>query len=80
MGKYKALLLLIGLLYLSNQKKITAKFAVQVCESKNSFAVTEVQKTSAKVPQTCGFAVANHPLLICDSGIERKFAVPCSTD
>ena len=34
----------IGLLYLSNQEKKTAKFTVQVCESKKSFAVAEVQK------------------------------------
>ena len=34
----------IGLFYLSNQKKITAKFAVQVCGSKKSFAFAEVQK------------------------------------
>ena len=34
----------IGLLCSSNQEKITAKFAVQVCGSKMSFAVARVQK------------------------------------
>ena len=59
--------------------KKTAKFAVQVCGSEKSFAVAEVQKITANVPQTCGFAVADHPLLfcgICGCGIEFKFAVP----
>ena len=68
-----------GLLYLSNQEKKTAKFAVQVCGSEKSFAVAEVQKITANVPQTCGFAVADHPLLfcgICGCGLEFKFAVP----
>ena len=32
-----------------------------------------------KLPQTCGFAVADHPLLFCGCRIEFKFAVP-STD
>ena len=44
-----------------------------------SFAVAEVQKITANVPQTCGFAVADHLLLfcgICGCGIEFKFAVP----
>ena len=66
-------------LYFSNQDKITAKFAVQVCKSKNLFAVVEMQNITAKVLQTCGFAVADHPLLFCGiygSGIECKFAVP----
>ena len=36
----------IGLLYLSKQEKITAKFEVQVCGSEKSFAVAEVQKTT----------------------------------
>ena len=44
----------IGLFYLSNQKKMTAKFAVQVCRSKKSFALAEVQKLTANVPQICG--------------------------
>ena len=60
-------------------EKITAKFAVQVCESKKSFAVAEVQKITTNVLQTCGFAVVDHPLLfcgICSCGIECKFAVP----
>ena len=68
-----------GLFYLSNQKKITAKLAVQVCRSKKSFADAKVQKITANVPQTCGFVVADHPLLfcrICGCGIECKFAVP----
>ena len=43
----------IGLLYLLNQKKITAKFAVQVCGSKNSFAVAKVQKITANL-RICG--------------------------
>ena len=64
----------ISLLYLSNREKITAKFAVYVCGGKNSFAVAEVQKITANVTQTCGFAVADHQLLFC--GIECKFAVP----
>ena len=70
-----------GLLYLSNQGK-KAKFAVQVCGSEKSFAVAEVQKITANVPQTCGFAVADHPLPfcgICGCGLKFKFAVP-STD
>ena len=68
----------VGLLYLSNQKKITTKFAVQVCGGKKSFAIAEVQKITANVPQTWGFAIADHPLLysgICGCGIECKFAV-----
>ena len=68
----------IGQLYLSNQAK-KEKFAVQVCGSEKSFAVAEVQKITANVPQTCGFAVADHLLLfcgICGCGIEFKFAVP----
>ena len=65
----------MGLFYLSNQKKIIAQFAVQVCGSKKSFAVAEVQKITANVPQTCGFADADHPLLFCGCGIECKFAV-----
>ena len=49
----------IGLFYFSNQKKIIAKFAVQVCGSKKSFAVAKVQKITANVPQTCGFCEIN---------------------
>ena len=45
----------IGLLCLSNQEKKTAKFAVQVCGSKKSFAVAKVQKITAN-------------LRICDCG------------
>ena len=60
----------IGLLYLSNQEKITAQFAVQVCGSKKSFAVAEVQKNYRK-------RTAN--LRICLCRAEYKFAVP-STD
>ena len=55
------------------------KFEVQVSGSKKSFAVAEVQKIAANIPQTCGFAVADHPLLfcgICGCGIEFKFPVP----
>ena len=69
----------IGLLHISNQEKKAAKFAVQVCGSEKSFAVAEVQEITANVTQTCGFAVADHPLLfcgICGCGIEFKFAVP----
>ena len=55
----------IGLLCLSNQEDKTAKFAVQVCGSKKSFAVAKVQKINANVPQTCGFTVADHLLLFC---------------
>ena len=72
----------IGLLYLSNQEKSAAKFAVQVCGSKKLFVVVKVPKIIVNVPQTCEFAVADHPLLfcgICGCGIEFKFAVP-STD
>ena len=43
----------VSLLYLSNQKKTTAKFAVQVCGSKNSFAVAKVQKITANL-RICG--------------------------
>ena len=74
----RSLVTVIGLLYLSNQEKITARFAVQVCGSKKSFAVAEVPKITAKLPLTCGFAVADHPLLVCriyGCGIESKFAV-----
>ena len=39
-----------GLLYLSNQEKKAAKFAIQVCGSEKSFAVAEVQKITANVP------------------------------
>ena len=53
----------LGLLYLSNQENKTAKFAVQVCESKKLFAVAEEQKITANVPQTCWFLVADHLLL-----------------
>ena len=38
-----------------------------------------MQKITANVPQTCGFAVADHPLLfcgICGCGIQFEFAVP----
>ena len=63
----------IGLLY-QNMKK--SKFMVQVCGSKKSFAVAKMQKNIPNVQQTCGFAVANHPLLFCGCGIEFKFAVP----
>ena len=59
--------------------KKTPKFAIQVCGSEKSFAVAEVQKITANVSQTCGFAVADHPLLfcgICDYGIQFEFAVP----
>ena len=49
----------VGFLCLSNQEKITTKFAVQVCGSKKLLAVAEVQKITANVPQTCGFAVAD---------------------
>ena len=69
----------IGPHYLSNQGKKTAKFAIQICGSEKSFAVVEVQKITANVPQTCGFADADHPLLFCGfcgCGIEFKFAVP----
>ena len=48
-------ILLSGLLYLSNQEKKTAKFAVQLCGGKKSFAVAEVQKNTANVPQICSF-------------------------
>ena len=73
----------IGLLYLSNQEKKTAKFAVQVCRSEKSFAVAEVQKITANVPQTCGFAIADYLLLFCrirGCGIEFKFAVPSTAE
>ena len=72
----------IGLLYLSNQEK-TAKFAIQVSGSKKSFAVAEVQKITANVPQTCGFAVGDHPLLfcgICGRVVVFKFAVPSTAE
>ena len=66
-------------LYLSNQEKIRATFAVQVCGNKKSFAVGEVQKIAANVPQICGFVVVDHLLLfygICGCRIECEFAVP----
>ena len=46
-----------------------------------AFAVAEVQKVTANLSQTCGFAVAEHLLQfcgICGCGIEFKFAVPSS--
>ena len=55
----------------------------KVCGSKKSFAVAEVQKNTANVPQTCGFSVADHLLLfcgICSYGIEFKFAVPSTAE
>ena len=61
----------IGILYLSNQKKKTEKFVVQVCGSQNLFAVAEVQKITANIPHTCG---CGPPIAIC--GIECKLAVP----
>ena len=73
----------IGLLYLSSQENKTAKFVVQVCRSKKSFAVAEKQKNTANVPQTCEFAVADHLLLfcgICGCKIEFKFAVPSTVE
>ena len=48
----------------------------KVCGSKTSFAIAEVQKITANVPQTCGFAVADYSLRFCGSEIEFKFAVP----
>ena len=49
----------IGLLYLSTQEK-NSNLAVQVCESEKSFKVAEVQKVTANVLQSSGFAVADH--------------------
>ena len=40
-------------LNLLNQEKITAQFAVQVCGSKKSFAVAEVQKLAENL-RICG--------------------------
>ena len=62
----------IGLFYLSNQEKITAKLAVQVCGSKKSFAFTEVQKITAKL-RICG---CGPPIAICSCEIDCKFSVP----
>ena len=73
---------IVILLFIKPGKK-TAKFAVQVSGSKRSFAVAKVQKITANVPQTCGFAVADHPLLfcgICGCGIEFKFALPSTAE
>ena len=42
-----------------------------------------MQKITANVSQTCGFVVADHPLLfwgICGCGIEFKFAVPSTAN
>ena len=78
-GKYQALLYCQRSPLFIKPGKKTAKFAVQVCGSKKSFAVVEVQKITANVPQTCGFAVADHPLLfcgICSYGLKFKSAVP----
>ena len=79
-GKYQVLLCCNrSALFIKPGKKKREKFAVQVCGSEKSFAVAEVQKITANVPQTCGFAVADHLLLfcgICGCGIEFKFAVP----
>ena len=77
--KYQALLYCYRSPLFIKLGKKTAQFAVQVCGSEKSFAVVEEQKITANVPQTCGFAVADHPLLfcgICGCGIEFKFAVP----
>ena len=54
-----------------------SKFAEVQC----AFAVAEVQKVTANLSQTCGFAVAEHLLQfcgICGCGIQCKFAVPSS--
>ena len=48
MENIKHCFIAISLLYLSNQENKTAKFAIQVCGSKKSFAVAEEQK----LPQT----------------------------
>ena len=54
-----------------------SKFAEVQC----AFAVAEVQKVTASLSQTCGFAIAEHLLQfcgICGCGIKYKFAVPSS--
>ena len=54
-----------------------SKFAEVQC----AFAIAEVQKVTANLLQTCGFAFAEHLLQfcgICGCGIECKFAVPSS--
>ena len=68
----------MGLLYLSNQEKITANFAVQVCESKKSFSVAEVQKITANVPnlRICGCGAPIAILRNLRLRKECKFAVP----
>ena len=50
----------IGLLHLSNQEKNS-----KVCGGKKLFAVAEVQKITANVPQTCEIVVVDHLLLFC---------------
>ena len=65
----------IGLVYLSNQEKITAKFA----EVKSHLRLRKCKKLPQTYRKTSGFAFADHPLLFCGiyaCGIEYKFAVP----
>ena len=69
-GKYQALLYCQRSPLFIKPGKKTAKFAVQVCGRKKSFAVAEVQKITAP---------KDHPLLfrgICGCGLKFKFAVP----
>ena len=71
--KISSIVVLLSSIYQSRKKNS------EVCGSEKLFAVAEVQKITANVPQACGFAVADHPLLffgICGCGIEFKFAVP----
>ena len=66
----------IGLLYLSNQEKITAKFA----EVKSHLRLRKCKKLTQTYRKLADLhAVAHHPLLFCGiggCGLECKFAVP----
>ena len=79
MEKYKALLYRYRFPLFIKPKKNSNKVCGSSCGGKKSFAVAELQKNTANVPQTWGFVVADHPLFfcgICGCGIECKFAVP----
>ena len=70
-GKYETLLYWYKSFLFNKPEKIRAKFA----EVKSHLRL----RKGKKLPQTYGFAFADHPLLfcgICGCGIECKFAVP----
>ena len=73
------LILLSGLLYLSNQEKKQQSLRFKFAEVKSHLRLWKCKKLA----QTCGFAVADHILLfcgICGYGIEFKFAMPSTAE